>query len=115
MRFKNAVHVCSGTEAEKIASAKYLYPRPPALKVPSCMQCGAEGIHACSSCNVTYYCSTQCQISGWMKHREVCKRIQHNNAGKNRSKYKIDVGELLSVAMRGGGVKGVLGTILSYL
>jgi len=31
------------------------------------------------------------------------------------SKDKMLIGEQLSVAMRGGGVKGVLGTILSYV
>jgi len=43
----------------------------------------------------------------------VQKNTQTQEAGLQKN--KMLVGELLSVAMRGGGHKGVLGTILSYV
>jgi len=56
----------------------------------------------------------QCQIDGWKKHKVACKRARKRKK-LDYSKEKCLVGELLSVAMRGGGHKGVLGTILSYV
>jgi len=47
--------------------------------------------------------------------RSSTRRIAKEHAKGDYSKDKILVGELLSVAMRGGGHKGVLGTILSYV
>jgi len=46
-----------------------------------------------------------------------CDELRSFIIGKklDYSKDKVLVGELLSVAMRGGGHKGVLGTILSYV
>ena len=44
----------------------------------------------------------------------ACKRARKRKK-VDYSKEKFLVGELLSVAMRGGGHKGVLGTILSYV
>jgi len=40
---------------------------------------------------------------------------KRKNWKKDYSKDKMLVGELLSVAMRGGGVEGVLGTVLKYV
>jgi len=56
----------------------------------------------------------QCQIDGWPKHKKECKRARKRKK-LDYSKDKFLVGELLSVVMRGGGHKGVLGTILSYI
>ena len=60
--------------------------------------------------------SVQCQIDGWPKHKVACVRVRkRKNWKKDYSKDKMLVGELLSVAMRGGGVEGVLGTVLKYV
>jgi len=53
-------------------------------------------------------------LDGWKKHKVACKRARKRKK-LDYSKDKMLVGELLSVAMRGGGHKGVLGTILSYV
>jgi len=125
MRFKNAVHEHDGTEKEKVAAAKLLFSQPsPAthniiLSIPKCFHCKAEGQYnqllTCGVCTRTYFCNKQCQIDGWPKHKKQCKKYIRGNRKKNFSAIEIRSGNLLSVAMRGGGVKGVLGTILSFL
>jgi len=54
------------------------------------------------------------QNDGMKKHKVACKRARKRKK-LDCSKEKMLVGELLSITMRGGGHKGVLGTILSYV
>jgi len=119
MRFKNAVHAHDGTEKEKVAAAQLHYPRPPSMPVPSCFTCKAERRLTCKllncTCNTrTYFCNKQCQIDGWQKLKVAFKKARKRKK-LDYSKDNMLVGELLSVVMRGGGHKGVLGTILSYV
>ena len=119
MRFKNAIHAHDGTEEEKVAAAKKHHLRPPSMPHPSCFTCKAKRrptrmLRLCAGCNKSYFCNKQCQIDGWKKHKVACKRARKRKK-LDYSKGKFLVGELLSVAMRGAGHKGVLGTILSYL
>jgi len=119
MRFKNAVHAHDGTEEEKVAAAKQHHPRPPSMPHPTCFTCKAKlrptkMLRLCAGCNKTWFCHRQCQIDGWKKHKAACKRARKRKK-LDYSKDKMLVGELLSVVMRGGGHKGVLGTILSYV
>ena len=53
------------------------------------------------------------QTDGWKNHKAACKARKRKKLDYSNDKMLID--ELLSVAMRGGGHKGVLGTILSYV
>jgi len=85
---------------------------------PSCFTCKAKRrptrtLRLCA-CNKTWFCNKQCQLDGWKKHKVACKKARKRKK-LDYSKDKFLVGELLSVAMRGGGHKGVLGTILSYV
>ena len=122
MRFKNAVHAHDGTEEEKVTAAKKHHPRPPSMPHPTCFTCKAKRrttrmLGLCAGCNKTWFCNRKCQIDGWKKHKVACKKARKRKKRKkvNYSKEKFFVGELLSVAMRGGRHKGVLGTILSYV
>ena len=118
IRFKNAVHAHDGTEEEKVAAAKLHHPRPPSMPHPSCFTCKAKRrptrILRLCACNRTWLCNKQCQIDGWKKHKVACKKARKRKK-LDYSKDKFLVGELLSVVMRGGRHKGVLGTILSYV
>jgi len=119
MRFKNAVHAHDGTEEEKVAAAKKHHPRPPSMPHPTCFTCKVKRrptrmLRLCAGCNKTWFCHRQCQIDSWKKHKVACKKARKRKK-LDYSKGKFLVGELLSVAMRGGGHKGVLGTILSYV
>ena len=119
MRFKSAVHAHNGTEEEKVATAKKHHPRPPSILHPTRFTCKAKRrptriLRLCAGCNKTWFCHRQCQIDGWKKHKVACKRARKRKK-LDYSKDKMLVGELLSSAMIGGGHKGVLGTILSYV
>jgi len=119
MRFKNAVHAHDGTEKEKVAAAKQHHPRPPSMPIASCFTCKAKRrptrkLLSCACNTRTYFCNKQCQLDGWKKHKAACKRARKRKKS-DYSKDKMLVGELLSVAMRGGGHKSVLGTILRYV
>ena len=119
MRFKNAVHAHDGTEEEKVTAAKQHHLRPPSMLHPTCFTYKAKQrptrmLRLCAGCNKTYFCNRKCQIDGWKKHKKECKRVRKRKK-LDYSKDKFLVGELLSVAMRGGRHKGVLGTILSYV
>ena len=119
IRFKNAVHAHDGDEKKKVAAAQQHHPRPASMPVPTCFTCKAKRrptrkLSLCAGCNKTYFCNKQCQIVGWKKHKVACKRARKRKK-LDYSKDKFLVGELLSVVMRGGGQKGVLGTILSYI
>jgi len=120
MRFKNAVHLHSGTEKEKVAAVKQQHhPRPPSMPIPSCFTCKAKRtltrkLLSCA-CNIrTYFCNKQCQLDGWKKHKKDCKRARKRKK-LDYSRDEMLVGELLSVVMKGGGVEGALGTILKYV
>jgi len=119
MRFKNAVHAHDGDEKEKVAAAKLHHPRPPSMPIPTCFTCKARrrptrALRLCAGCNKTFFCNQQCLNDGWKKHKTECKRARKRKK-LDYSKDKILVCELLSVAMRGGGHEGVLGTVLSYV
>jgi len=119
MRFKNAVHAHDGTEEEKVTAAKKHHPRPPSTPHPSCFTCKAKRrptrmLGLCAGCKKTWFCNKQCQLDGWKKHKVACKRARkRKKLDYGRDKMLVD--ELLSVAMRDGGHKGVFGTILSYI
>ena len=55
----------------------------------------------CAGCNKTWFYHKQCQIDGWKKHKVARKRARKRKK-LDYSKDKMLVGELLSVAMRGG-------------
>ena len=112
MRFKNAVHEGEGDEKEKVAAAKLIY------KSKSCLQCGAakqKKLLTCGACKQAHYCDGTCQANNWADHKKNCKRTRKRHAKGAYSKDNILAGELLSVAIRGGGVEGVLVTILNYV
>ena len=42
---------------------------------PRCAGCGGEAEHRCSRCKNEWYCSRQCQVQNWDKHRDMCSLI----------------------------------------
>ncbi|XP_062565075.1 zinc finger MYND domain-containing protein 10 homolog [Armigeres subalbatus] len=41
-----------------------------------CFSCGKPAEKKCSKCNSTYYCSRNCQIADWTKHKELCHHLK---------------------------------------
>jgi len=50
----------------------------------SCANAGCEsaGHHCCSKCKVQFYCSRDCQLADWKKHKEICSQIIKTNDSK---------------------------------
>jgi len=44
----------------------------------SCTHCGKEGValKRCMRCKQASYCGAECQKSGWMLHKEICKNLE---------------------------------------
>ncbi|XP_071139104.1 uncharacterized protein [Mytilus edulis] len=55
------------------------YARKPSI-IHFCFQCfsmSEEEIPKCSRCKISTYCSKQCQIANWKKHKRVCKIVRN--------------------------------------
>ena len=114
MRFKNAVHLATGEEKEKVATAKLLYPS----KV--CLQCRAENMKLLRHEKTRKHkrkrnCDAGCLASDLEEHKKDCKRTQIQHANGDHSKDKILVAEFLSSMILGGGAEGVLSTVLRFV
>jgi hypothetical protein len=44
--------------------------------VTACMHCGVfrSRLHSCARCMVAQYCSRDCQVAGWKRHKAFCKK-----------------------------------------
>ncbi|KAM4021581.1 zinc finger MYND domain-containing protein 10 isoform 2-T2 [Anomaloglossus baeobatrachus] len=42
---------------------------------PKCGSCGAEAGKRCSRCQSEWYCTRQCQVSHWQKHKKTCELV----------------------------------------
>ncbi|XP_053724523.1 zinc finger MYND domain-containing protein 10 isoform X1 [Synchiropus splendidus] len=40
---------------------------------PKCGLCGREAAKRCSQCQAEWYCSRECQVNNWAKHKKVCQ------------------------------------------
>ena len=39
---------------------------------PICAVCGAAATQRCSKCKQAWYCSRDCQLRDWKKHKPIC-------------------------------------------
>jgi hypothetical protein len=53
-------------------------------RIMNCGSCGkwdaVKPLSLCSGCFTTYFCDRNCQKAGWMKHKQYCKMIAHQNS-----------------------------------
>merc|ERR1711871_1218142 len=47
----------------------------PRLPEPDCVVCGKESQIRCSKCKEEFYCSRECQVAHWGKHKKMCKLL----------------------------------------
>lgn len=50
---------------------------------PKCEECGALATQRCSKCKMAWYCSRDCQLRQWKKHKQICSMFQ--DAAKDKS------------------------------
>ena len=41
-----------------------------------CNDCGKEGAKQCGACGAAFYCSRECQVRDWKKHKVVCHKLR---------------------------------------
>ena len=42
----------------------------------SCFNCGKENANKkCSKCKSVWFCSKECQVEGWKKHKKNCNEV----------------------------------------
>ena len=39
---------------------------------PKCEECGDPATQRCSKCKLAWYCSRDCQLRQWKKHKKLC-------------------------------------------
>lgn len=44
----------------------------------SCSVCGKQASNRCSKCKKTWYCSRECQASGWKNHKKNCRTVDES-------------------------------------
>jgi len=49
---------------------------PPDPDTAPCDVCGKRTETTCRKCWVAWYCSRECQVEAWKKHKKECKRIR---------------------------------------
>ena len=58
------------------AAAPTIHTAPaPVVQQLVCTRCNTEGdcLKVCGKCKAVRYCSRQCQVSDWPKHKSVCR------------------------------------------
>ncbi|KAI8618819.1 hypothetical protein BC830DRAFT_887021 [Chytriomyces sp. MP71] len=49
------------------------------LDDPKCGKCGRPAENRCSKCKCEWYCSRQCQVQAWQKHKSICVMLEESN------------------------------------
>eukprot|EP01083_Nonionella_stella_P085311 236515_1 len=61
------------------------------LEQPICAKCGQEAEKRCSRCKTEWYCSRECQVKSWKKHKQICDTItQHARKNEKRNNVNDD-------------------------
>ena len=49
---------------------------------PKCEECGAIATQRCSRCKMAWYCSRDCQLRNWPKHKQICAMFAEARKGE---------------------------------
>jgi hypothetical protein len=60
---------------EELRSLSAMFTLPDDMTAPICAVCREEAEQRCSRCQGEWYCSRQCQVSDWKRHKPVCNAI----------------------------------------
>eukprot|EP01029_Cantina_marsupialis_P021612 TRINITY_DN5208_c0_g1_i1.p1 TRINITY_DN5208_c0_g1~~TRINITY_DN5208_c0_g1_i1.p1 ORF type:complete len:456 (+),score=103.82 TRINITY_DN5208_c0_g1_i1:53-1420(+) len=52
------------------------------LETPKCAVCGEAAMKRCSRCKNEWYCTRECQVKAWKKHKPVCDVVVQNSKKK---------------------------------
>eukprot|EP00483_Globobulimina_turgida_P007951 UN07967 len=60
------------------------------LGTPICAKCGQNAEKRCSKCKSEWYCSRECQLKSWKKHKPICHAISQNREKPKHNKSHDD-------------------------
>jgi len=58
------------------------------METPICAKCGGEAEKRCSRCKSEWYCSRECQVQSWKRHKTACDAISKNRTHDSTHKAK---------------------------
>jgi hypothetical protein len=50
------------------------------LEPSTCAVCGREAMKRCSKCRVEWYCSRDCQVKDWKRHKPICQELNKSHS-----------------------------------
>lgn len=62
------------------------------MEEPKCEECGDPATQRCSKCKVAWYCSRDCQLRQWKKHKAICKMFAESKAREEEAKENLKQG-----------------------
>jgi len=64
---------------DELRALGQMFTMPEDLTAPVCVVCHAEAEQRCSRCHTEWYCSRQCQVQDWKRHKGLCTVIVENS------------------------------------
>lgn len=64
---------------DELRALGQMFTMPEDLTAPICVVCRAEAEQRCSRCHTEWYCSRQCQVQDWKRHKGLCTVIVENS------------------------------------
>ena len=71
------------------------------MEDPKCEECGALATQRCSRCKMAWYCSRDCQLRQWQKHKQICAMFVE--AQKEAAEKMTEEGKSGAAAASSGG------------
>ena len=56
---------------------------------PICEECGAPATQRCSRCKLAWYCSRDCQLRQWKKHKTLCAMFVEKSKARDEKEEQI--------------------------
>jgi len=60
------------------------------MEDPKCGECGKLATQRCSKCKNSWYCSRDCQLRQWKKHKPVCALFTMNKESEEDRAKEIN-------------------------
>ena len=76
---------------------------------PKCEECGNLATQRCSRCKMAWYCSRDCQLRQWKKHKQLCAMFTQGEESKksqsDNSSAAAATGQAAAATVGPGGKK----------
>merc|ERR1712225_133951 len=70
---------------EELRALGSMFTMPEDMTAPVCVVCHAEAEMRCSRCHSEWYCSRQCQVKDWKRHKSMCTVIMENGKAEEKA------------------------------